>query len=370
MKLETELNQIDRDLLAEATEGFVPERVFDFHAHVLHPDFYAPEFLSAALTGRIIDFADYHRGIRQLLPGRTLVGALLFPYTTRRNDRPGVNRWMFADLQAAAKGWSLVGLALVAPADDQGLVAEWLSAGQCVGLKPYHLFAHNGDTTQSDLEAYAPEWMWQLCDRHGAVLMLHLVKDAASLHPANRDALLRLATKYPRCQAVLAHAGRAFNHRTARGLAAFTGLPNVFVDNSVITEAEAVKIALDTLGVDRVLFGTDYPVSHFRGRCVTAGNSFQWIYAEEMRNPAMTLVGIESLRSLRYEAAEALPGLRAPRDRAISSSAKNAQRIHGLGALRRKARISPRTRAKRCGPRQSHLKTMPSQPVLPPSTKS
>lgn len=299
MKLETELTAVDRELLAEATEGFVPERVFDFHAHVLHPDFYPPEFLAAALKGKTIGFPDYAGAVQQLLPGRRLEGALLFPYTTRRNDRPGVNRWMFADLQAAAAGRALASLALVAPGDDQAMLEEWLAAGLCRGLKPYHLFAGPGDTTQSAVEDYAPEWMWRLCDRHGAVLMLHLVKDAASLAEANRDDLLRLAARYPGCRAILAHAGRAFNHRTARGLAALAGLPNIYVDTSAITEAEPFKIALDVLGVDRVLFGTDYPISHFRGRCVTAGNSFQWIYAEEMRNPAMTLIGIESLLSLR-----------------------------------------------------------------------
>jgi glutamate-1-semialdehyde 2,1-aminomutase len=56
------------------------------------------------------------------------------------------------------------------------------------------------------------------------------------------------------------------------------------------------------LGVDRVLYGSDYPISHVRGRCVTAGDSFQWIYGEEMNNPRMTLVGIESLLSHRQAA--------------------------------------------------------------------
>ena len=128
--------------------------------------------------------------------------------------------------------------------------------------------------------------------------------------PANRDALLRLTAQYPRCRAVLAHIARSFNWRNARGLSALRDRPNVYVDTSAVTEAEGIKIALATLGPKRVLYGTDYPESHLRGRCVTAGKSAQWIYADTMNNPAMTLVGIESLRSLR-EASEQL-GLGAP----------------------------------------------------------
>ena len=302
MKLETELTSIDRDLIAAATEGFVPARVIDFHAHVVHPDFYVAEFISPALRGKIIDFSAYIAAIQQFLPQRSIDGALVFPYPTRRDDRPGVNRWMFADLKVAAKTHAVAGLALVGPGDDQALIAEWFTAGQCVGLKPYHLFAKPGDTLQCGVEEYAPEWMWRLCDQHRGILMLHLVKDAAALHPDNQEALLRLAQKYPACQVILAHAGRSFNHRNTRGLAALAGLANIFVDTSAITEAESLKIALATLGPARVFFGTDYPVCHFRGRCVTAGNSAQWIYADDLGNPAMTLVGIESLLSLRRAA--------------------------------------------------------------------
>jgi hypothetical protein len=54
----------------------------------------------------------------------------------------------------------------------------------------------------------------------------------------------------------------------------------------------------------KVLFGADYPISHFRGRGVTGENSFQWIYADQMCNPAMTLIGVEFLLSRRWAAEE------------------------------------------------------------------
>jgi glutamate-1-semialdehyde 2,1-aminomutase len=39
MKLETELTSFDRELLTEATDGFLPPQVIDFHAHVMDPRF-------------------------------------------------------------------------------------------------------------------------------------------------------------------------------------------------------------------------------------------------------------------------------------------------------------------------------------------
>ncbi len=300
MKLETELTSFDRALLAEATDGFLPPQVIDFHAHVMDPRFYARDAVNPAFAGRPMGFPEYTAAL-ELLLGPRLVGEFVFPYPARRTDRAGVNAWMTTEARAATTPRHRLA-ALVAPSDDPGLAGEWLRGEACCGLKPYHLYANEGDTRQTDIEDWAPEWMWRCCHEHEAMLILHLVKDASSAHPANQEALLRLSTRYPGCRVVLAHVGRSFNHRTARGLKALASRSNIVVDTSAITESEGIKIAFDVLGVDRVLYGSDYPISHVRGRCVTAGDSFQWIYGEEMNNPRMTLVGIESLLSHRQAA--------------------------------------------------------------------
>jgi glutamate-1-semialdehyde 2,1-aminomutase len=299
MKIETELNASDRTLLAEAIDGFLPETVIDIHAHVVEPSGYAPQTLGGHLEGRTIAPEDYRAAMELILPGGRLRHALFFPFPAREHDRPAINRWMYRQLERPAEGFRAQGLAIVGPQDDPGPVAEAMAAGHCVGLKPYHLYAGGNNTPQAQLEAFTPEWMWRLCDRHGGILMLHLVRDAAVSDPGNQEALRRLGRKYPNCQVVLAHIARAFNHRTARGLEVLAGLPNMWVDTSAIAEAEAMRTALDILGPGRVLYGSDYPISHLRGRCVTVGSQFLWVYAEEAKAPGMTLVGIESLLALR-----------------------------------------------------------------------
>ena len=299
MKVETELSATDRGLLAEATENFLPPEIFDFHAHVMEPRSYAPPTLGAHLNGRTVSPASYRDAMGLLLPGARLKEALLFPFPARDHDRPAINRWMFDEIARLPDSFRARGLAIVAPHDDPCAVADAMAAGHCAGLKPYHFYAGRSDTSQVGVEDFAPEWMWRLCDRHGAVLMLHLMRDAAVSDAGNREALLRLSEKHPRCQAVLAHAARSFNHRTARGLRALQDRPNIFVDTSAITEAESLRAALELLGPHRVLYGSDYPISHLRGRCVTVGHQFLWLYAEEAKAPGMTLVGLESLLALR-----------------------------------------------------------------------
>jgi glutamate-1-semialdehyde 2,1-aminomutase len=180
-----------------------------------------------------------------------------------------------------------------------------MATGRCRGLKPYHLYVDRADTSQVTVEEFAPEWMWKQCDRHGAILMLHLMRDAAMADPINQEQLYRLSSKYPRCQAVLAHIARSFNHRNARGLGVVAKCANFFVDTSAVTEVEAIRLALDVLGPHRVLFGSDYPISHLRGRCVTVGNQMLWLYADQNKAPEMTLIGIESLQALRSACSQA-----------------------------------------------------------------
>jgi len=299
MKIETGLNAVDVALLAEAIDGFLPTKVCDIHSHVLEPSGYVTSTLAAHLQGRTIGPASYREAMELILPGGRLAEALLFPFPSRDHDRPAINRWMYDEIATMPGSFAALGLAIVAPMDDPGVTEEAMTAGRCRGLKPYHFYVGRPDTSQVALEEFAPEWMWKQCDRHGAVLMLHLMRDAAVSDPVNRASLLRLSEKYPNCQAVLAHVARSFNHRTARGLSALANRPNVCVDTSAITESEGMRCALEVLGPGRVLYGSDYPISHLRGRCVTTGNQMLWLYAEENKAPEMTLIGIESLLSLR-----------------------------------------------------------------------
>ena len=66
----------------------------------------------------------------------------------------------------------------------------------------------------------------------------------------------------------------------------------------------AFEAIVDTMGHDRLMYGTDFHVSHIRGRCVAIGDSFHWFYADTMdleeqhASLQPVLIGLESLRSL------------------------------------------------------------------------
>jgi len=301
MKLVGQLSPLDRRLVRELA-AFVPSEVFDSHAHLITP----AANLSPHLQGQTLGLDRYLADVTRWLPTKKL-GALAFGFPSKDNDRTHINAWMEAQLRGGAAHGTFRGLVLASPADDPATVAAQLAGGVFVGIKPYHVYAPLEDTRQAKLGTFAPEWMWELCHAHDGVLMLHVMRDAAINDADNLAFIHRLARKYPRCRLVLAHVGRSFSYRSARaGLQKVADLGNVWVDTSAVTETETLRKAIEVLGPERVLYGTDYPISELRGRCVATADSFTWIYADEgepgspfLDPKKMTLIGIESLLCLR-----------------------------------------------------------------------
>jgi glutamate-1-semialdehyde 2,1-aminomutase len=307
MRLCKELTPLDRELVERRINDFVPARIYDIHAHLLTPAKELPLYLREEYLG----WKEYLAAIGSFLPGRNLNG-LFFGFPVRNNDRTAINQWLETQIRASEEQTLNRGLLLVSPEDDPRQTIHLLAEGSFIGLKPYHCYAPLADTTQARVEDFVPEWMWEACDASQGVLMLHIMKERASADEENLSALRRLCGRYPRARVILAHVGRSFSYRTAReGLPQLCDLENLWVDTSAVTESETFRCALETLGPRRMVFGSDFPISQLRGRCVATGkDSFSWFYAGEPGEPSenggagdMTLIGIESLLCLR-EAAE------------------------------------------------------------------
>jgi glutamate-1-semialdehyde 2,1-aminomutase len=308
IKLITELTESDRSLMQRAVDGFVPQRVFDMHAHFFHSRHFAegkkPEFLEAD-TG--YGKTQWQEALNRWMPGRETHG-MFFGYPSAGNDRVGENRFVAEQVALFGNDSPSRAIMLVSPQDDPGMVRETMRERGFVGIKPYRLYAPFADTTQVRIEDFAPDWMWQLCHEINGVLMLHIMRSAGIADAENLKSIHRLCAKYPNCTLVLAHIARSFNYRNAReGLPKIASIPNVVLDNSAVTEMEAMRCALEVMGPQRVLFGSDYMVSEFRAKCYSMGDGFTWVYTDGEGFPSKavtpfdshTLIGIESLLCLR-----------------------------------------------------------------------
>lgn len=295
--------------LAQQLQQRLPDKTFDFHAHIYRVDdmhVQSPHFVLDGPHTASVDEWRKHIG-RHVGEGR-LRGGLFMPNVSPESDIAKANEFLFEQLERNPESRGLILVAPNSPVDD---VKEWLSRPGIVGFKPYFFFSTETPVAESSIEGYAPDWMWRMAEERGLIMTIHLVRKGALADPGNQVYLRQQCAKYPRAKIVLAHCGRGFHApNTLKGLDGISGLENVWFDTAAICESDSIVAVLKAFGVKRLLWGTDFSISEIRGKAITIGDSFFWLTAEtkgwdEVVSCNPTLIGLESLRAV-CEAADCL----------------------------------------------------------------
>lgn len=292
----------DVELFSRELDRFVPPKVFDAHAHLYdtgHIHGQVPDLLAQGPSPA--GWGEFRVQIQAILPKRQVDG-LFFAFPSPSVDVEAANQFVSEEV---GKSVGSRGQMLIKPTMDPEFVRAAVRRHRFAGLKCYHVFSAEKPSFNATIPSYLPEEHFRIAHEEGLAITLHMVRARALADPVNQEAIRHFATRYPNARLILAHAARGFNpHHTIDGIESLRGIDNIWFDTSAITDCGAIEAILRTMGVKRLLYGSDFPVSHMRGRCVAMGDSFAWITHD---NPAMqqpmgttmpTLVGIESLRVL------------------------------------------------------------------------
>jgi len=134
-----------------------------------------------------------------------------------------------------------------------------------------------------------------------------MVKSNALADEANLSCIESYCKNYPNAKIILAHSARSFqpdNNLTA--LKKLNRYDNLFFDSSANCEPIAHQAIMRYMGHEKLLYGSDFYISHFRGRSLSAGDSFAWLYEnnpiwqEKHQKISPILVGLEHIRSLKW----------------------------------------------------------------------
>lgn len=314
--------------IAAELQKQLPDALFDAHAHIYRlADARGHE--DALWKGGPAEgsYAEWKRHVGRQVGEHRLRGGLFFPYPVLGCDMEASNQYLAGQLQPGSCGLMLVG-------PDYPRENALALLPKFAGFKPYHVFSKSKPTWNAPIQDYLPAWAWELADKHGLVIMLHMVRDAALADPVNQREIRAMLTKYPGAKLILAHSARGFHSRnTVNGIASLRGLENVWFDCSGICEPAATVAILREFGPRRLMWASDFPITDRRGKCVTIGDGFTWINPANIdtanpNSPALTTwpVGLESLNAL-LEACRQL-GLNAADRQNIFHD--NAARLLGL----------------------------------------
>lgn len=294
------LNDDDRQFYERELSSFVPPRVFDAHTHLWSQDLAQWDIESDCKS---VGYTEYRCLMDDLHPGRD-VAALFLPVFEDRSLIPAGNAW-------AAKGVAADrrcrGLFFITPEDDCDWVQQQVRSLGLHGLKCYHTMASSQPTWEAEIPEYLPDRLVRMADREGWVITLHVVKSRAMADPGNIHWVRHYCKTYPNMTLILAHSARGFQpSHNLEGLPQLADLPNLYFDSSTNCEPIAHEAILRIFGHKRLMYGSDLPVSHMRGRSIGTADSFLWLYKdspvwmEKHRRVAPVLIGLEHLRSLKW----------------------------------------------------------------------
>ena len=295
----------DRELFDRFLKDFVPPNSFDAHAHLYDLRHLATNATADDFAGSPeIDHSRLVGDMSQWMGDRVVRDGLYFPFPMRHLDASLCRQANAFLAKSLADSPSSRGLMLIRPNDDPADIEAQLSQHGFAGFKVYHVFAERTDTFFAEQGEFLPEWAWEIADRSGLAIMMHMVLPKALADPRNQEYIRSHCLRFPNARLILAHAARGFNARhTVDSIATLRGIENVYCDTSAICEPAAFEAIMQTLGVHRLLYGSDYPVSELRGRALSAGDGFFWLYEHNAEwngwlHAKPELIGIESLLAL------------------------------------------------------------------------
>jgi len=206
----------DRDIWDRELADFVPAVLYDMHAH-MWSQAHAGEADESSRGLRLpIDLEDHLDWAGRLYPGRE-IHYLMLATPVNGMDVDGHNRWLAGQMSRDARsGASLA----VTPAMAPEHLADEVTAGGFVGLKPYRTFAD--DPAEAAIRDFLPEAQIEVADHLGLCITLHLSKRSGVADPANLRDLEELTGRYPRVLAGCARGkyityGRAWQYYAGSG---------------------------------------------------------------------------------------------------------------------------------------------------------
>lgn len=285
-------------------DSFLPDRIYDTHAHLFRAQFWpAGSPYSIADMPADITLEAYREQVGRILPNREIHG-LHFPLAFVADTGPG-NSWV---AQEIAKDDQARGQFLVRPTDDPEWVRQEVKRLGLRGLKPFATYAQVANTWEAEIPDYLPERLAAVANQEGWSVTLHMMRYDGVADASNQHWIKRYCQTYPDLQLILDHCARGFNpYQVLRGLGELSHLDNLWVDTSVVCNPFSVEAALRIMGAKKVLYGSDFCLTHLRGINLGVADTFLWLYEDTPiwdtagHTPRVEplLIGIENLRAIK-----------------------------------------------------------------------
>lgn len=187
-------------------------------------------------------------------PGKS-IRSLRFAKTFRGIDHRKVNQYLLSDSPPNDR------VALFGLPEDPEYTIRMLLHPRVSALKMYYSYVE--PTAKEIYQCFPPEIL-VAAERFGIPIILHLPRMIVE----SQDDLMKVVTDFPALRISIAHLGstKFVVSGLAEAYRRIAEAPNVSMDTSLNPSEEVMKLAIESFGISRIMYGSDEPLNLIRSR--------------------------------------------------------------------------------------------------------
>lgn len=154
---------------------------------------------------------------------------------------------------------------------------------------------------------FLPHEHLEVADKNGWIVMLHIPRANRLRDIVNISQLIEIEEKYPNLKLIVAHVGRAYSSEDiGDAFNVLKNTKNMLFDFTANLCDDAIKACIEAVGTERLMFGSDLPISAMRMYRVTE-NGFYYnvipkgLYGDVSSDPHMKETENEDITLMLYE---------------------------------------------------------------------
>ncbi len=277
MQYPFEMKTIDHEVYDSELRDFLPQKIIDIHSHVwlnrhqgdsqhsnrlvTWPSLVAPE-------NPVEDHLEcYH----QLFPDKVVTPMIFTTVITPDNCTVNNNY-----ISESAGKYNLPSLYFSYPEMPADILEENILKGGFLGIKVYLSLSPSyipGDEIR--IYDYLPPHQLELMNNHGWIVMLHIPRSSRLKDPVNLAQMVEIDERYPNLKLIIAHVGRAYCKEDAGdAFEILSKTKRMFFDFSANTNAFIFESLINSVGPERILFGSDLPILRMRMKRVCVDGKY------------------------------------------------------------------------------------------------
>ena len=268
----------DQQIWDEELHDFVPDRVFDAHIHMFHPEHVRATSPSTANPWSFADFSTLQKWAARLYPGRE-THFLVLGTPAVGIDVDAHNHWCIEQVRQDPQSRMN---RLVTPACHVQDIERDVRERGFIGLKPYRLFSTTGDIAQCRIHEFLTHEQLELANEMGLWVTMHLSRFHGCADEFNLSDLQEFTgSRYPNIKWILAHCARSFTYWPIRkAIEQLRDMPNIWYDVSAVTDVRPLITLFSREDRRRMLYGSDgIDAMYFHGQYAAMGRAWQYVDA-------------------------------------------------------------------------------------------